>query len=58
MRLIEGVAREGLDQVVYLLRLLLSVALCFGALEEALLLALHDLLDLFAHRFAHHIRLP
>ena len=38
VRLVEGVAGERLDQIVYLLRLLAAVALGGGALQEPLLL--------------------
>ena len=57
MGLVEGVAGERLDEVVYLLRLLRAVPLGHRPLKEVLLLPGHHLPLLLAHRLAHDVRL-
>ena len=57
VRLVEGVARERLDQVEQLLGEALVVAVARGAGDEALALGQHHLGDLLPHRLPHHVGL-
>ena len=58
VRLVERVAREGLDEVEELFGEALLVALLDRAADEALALGEHHRGDLLAHRLPHHVGLP
>ena len=54
---VEGIARERLDEIIYLLSFLICISLVGRALKKTLLLSTHHGADLLAHCLAHNVGL-